>query len=91
MQTQPNQARRRWQADLRREFRLDPPITIRELGIDLGSSTLGRIRAAEFRARLRGAGLRAMCIGTIPVREGIPSTTICDPDDASQVVVENAR
>lgn len=47
-------------------------------------------RAAETRARIQAAGLRLICLGSVPTRTGAPSTTITDPDDASQVVAEQS-
>jgi hypothetical protein len=86
-------SRHRWSADLRREFRLDPPLTIAELGIDMRESTLGRVYAAEFKARLQDAGLRAFCNPQrrAPEWRSESVTTISDPDDASQVVVEECE
>lgn len=46
--------------------------------------------AEDARKRAQAAGLRMLCLGSVPTRSGSPSTTITDPDDASRVVAENA-
>jgi hypothetical protein len=46
--------------------------------------------AEDARKRARAAGLRMLCRGNVPTRTGTPTTTITDPDDASQVVAEQA-
>jgi hypothetical protein len=107
-------ATRRWIANLEpgREFKLDPPLTIAELGDSLGDSTLGRVRAAQLdgtaphlicrlvprrspplvtREQLQRAQLELLTCATSPSRYGVPQTTICDPDDASQVVIEESK
>jgi hypothetical protein len=58
-------------------------------------AALNQERVAELLARdvQRGAksiALQLLCVGSEPTRPGIPSTTITDPDDASQVVAGNA-
>lgn len=55
-------------------------------------STWGALLAEDARKRAQAAGLRMLCRGRVPTRTGTgtPSTTITDPDDASQVVMENA-
>lgn len=88
MQTQLTLVRRKWIADLRREFRLDPPQTAEEIvmarGLPPGESTFERMRGSELRSRLRAAGLRALCLGSVPTRRGTPATTISD--DISQII-----
>lgn len=57
-------------------------------------AALNQERVAELLARdvQRGAktiGLTLLCVD-VPTSEGLPSTTITDPDDASQVVAEQS-
>jgi len=44
--------------------------------------TLNRLFAIELKRRLQDAGLRAMCLGSVPARRGRPATTIAttEPD-----------
>lgn len=53
-------------------------------------SAWGTLLAEDARKRAQAAGLRMLCRRRVPTRTGIPSTTTTDPEDASQVVAENA-
>lgn len=52
-----------------------------------------RIKDLLARDVARGAksiALTLLCVSSVPTRTGTPSTTITDPDDASQVVMEQS-